>query len=194
MSSDLKKRMLEQAEESANDSFPDSWMPEKEGDCVFGKVIDIREATTKHGSSKVAEIEQENGECISVWLNRVVLQNLWTKHKPAIGDTVLILYKGPELTKSGTVKYHKYGLSVEKSSDTQKTEPKNEAEYVLDYKQGPLYKAIVHECDLKGGQDKDVLVTKLTAQGFAIDKIRNVLDLMRKDGIIAEEKNNIILI
>lgn len=65
---------------------------------------------------------------------------------------------------------------------------------ILDYKQGPLYQAIVHECNLQGGQDTDVLVTKLTAQGFAIDKIRNVLDLMRRDGIIAESGSNLILV
>ncbi len=194
MSSDLKKRMLHEAEESATNSFPDSWTPEKDGDFVFGKVVDIRDTTTKHGSSKVAEIEQENGECVSVWLNRIILKKLWDEKKPNIGDTVLILYKGPELSKTGSIRYHKYGLSVEKSDNTAKPEQQSETQNVLDYKQGPLYKAILHECDLEGGQDKDVVADRLVTQGFSMSAIREVLNLMLKDGILAESQNTLIVV
>ncbi len=88
--------------------------------------------------------------------------------------------KLPEKKKSGLSKL--FGKKNEENS----SEP---AQEWVDYKQSPLAQQILKACEET--TDTHDLFNILLAQGFAKDTIKTVLNLMMKDGLLAEENNKL---
>jgi len=112
----LKEKLLQRARESTGGTF---WIPQNEGEYLFGKVV--RERTVKikvrGGEKEVTAIDihcLDDDNIYTVLLTHKVLARLWDDNNVQIGDIVLILYKGAIKDSSGDVKYHLYGLAVER--------------------------------------------------------------------------------
>jgi len=115
---ELRKKLLEMAERSTGGIF---WIPQNEGDYLFGKVIQERviklQMRGEEREVKAVDIKSFDDDMVyTVTLTHKVLARLWESYDVQPGDIVLILYKGAVRGVDGEVKYHLYGLGVEKAA------------------------------------------------------------------------------
>jgi len=111
----LKEKLLKEAKESTGGVF---WIPQEEGEYLFGKVIRMRKVRVRLRSGEkevdAVDIHSLDDDMIyTVLMTHKVLASLWESKNVQPGDIVLIMYKGAVKDSSGDVKYHLYGLGVE---------------------------------------------------------------------------------
>ena len=116
----IRRRLLEEAKSSVS-VF---WVPQQEGEYLFGEVLDVYETTiTARGetiTTRVALIKSfDDDEIYQVALLSKTLARLWDAKNVEVGDIVLILYKGQRTSADGTRTYNLYGLGVYKREERQ---------------------------------------------------------------------------
>jgi hypothetical protein len=101
--------------EEIDREYPAAWIPERVGEELLGTVVDVRaNVPTKHGPVPVVELALPNGERRSVWLTHTVLRRAFARQNVALGETVLIRYRGRVAPTSGAPEYADYRVVVDR--------------------------------------------------------------------------------
>jgi hypothetical protein len=99
------------------------WKPEKEGEVLTGKVVQIGKTITPFGESAYCEISTQDGQVWTVFLN-VVLEDRFKEEGVGKGDTIAIKYLGTKRSKKGKKTYRDF--IVAKDSTDARTDAQSE--------------------------------------------------------------------
>jgi hypothetical protein len=104
---------------AADREFPQAWIPEQPGDELAGTVTAVRPAVrTAYGPMPVVEVEQLGTRAAwSVWLIHTVMRREFTRHRPTLGETVLVRYLGRVQPEGGGAPYESYRLVVDRPDE-----------------------------------------------------------------------------
>ena len=106
-----RERMREQADRG----FPESWQPEEAGEELLGVVVDVKPAVpTAYGAKPIVVIQTPEGQEWSVWLFSTVLRREFERENVAIGEIVLIRYRGKVEREGPDPAYHDFRLVVDR--------------------------------------------------------------------------------
>ncbi len=95
-----------------SEDYPQSWIPEAEGDTIVGEVVRYTTGTTQYGESPVVVLRTADG-LRSVWLLSTVLRSQFGKLKPRPGERVGIRY-GSERTSASGNAYRDFRVEVDR--------------------------------------------------------------------------------
>lgn len=100
---------------AADAENPPAWLPETEGEELFGQVVGVNPAVpTKFGSAPVVTIRKPNDELVSLWLLHTVLRREFLRAEPKIDEYVLVRYQGRVTPEGGGGAYASYAVLVER--------------------------------------------------------------------------------
>lgn len=103
--------------DQAKAGYPESWIPEKEGEALAGKFLRIEMGWSEYGRAPIAIVESEDGKERSVWLFHEALRSQFATAAPQPGDSVAVLYLGKQKPKTHTPgkakEYHNYRVVKE---------------------------------------------------------------------------------
>ncbi|CAN5743296.1 hypothetical protein BH18ACT15_BH18ACT15_11870 [soil metagenome] len=102
-------------EKAVAESFPESWIPEHDGDTIVGTFVRLDSGTTRYGQSPIVILDTAQGER-SVWLIHVVLRNEFKRQQPKAGEPVAVRYLGKKQGAEGQ-SYAAYRVKVQRDHD-----------------------------------------------------------------------------
>lgn len=103
-------------EQQLEGDYPQSWIPENEGDAIYGTVVRWATGWTQYGEAPVLVLETDHG-LRSVWVLSTVLKNQLGRLKPQAGERIGIKY-GAERTSAGGNRYRDYRVAVDRGATT----------------------------------------------------------------------------
>ncbi len=99
-------------EHRLSEDYPESRIPQGEGDTIIGTVVRYTSGTTQYGEADVVVLRTQDGDR-SVWLLSTVLRSQFGKLRPQVGERMGIRY-GPERTSAAGNVYRDFRVEVER--------------------------------------------------------------------------------
>lgn len=93
------------------DEFPETWKPEKAGEKITGRIVEIKTVKVKDEDRHLMTLDVDD-ELRTVWLNGV-LRGKMTYAKAAEGMVVMVEYLGKKKSPVSRFDYNDYNLYVE---------------------------------------------------------------------------------
>jgi len=103
--------------EEASKDYPESWIPEDEGDSIAGIFSGLDKGRTSFGPAWIVVLNV-GGTMRSVWLLHEALKSQFLQAKPVEGELVAVLYRGRRKAKNPipgrSETYHDYRVVVDR--------------------------------------------------------------------------------
>ena len=112
MSDNTDVEALFEKEEADREKIGDAktWKP-KEGDIIHGTLLEGKWVNTKHGDTRVLNVEDKDGQVWAVWASAKMLADELDAKAPKIGSHISIKFSGKkEPKKEGGYSYNLYQL------------------------------------------------------------------------------------
>lgn len=117
----IQDESLKALADAAQAGFPETWIPEKNGDIIAGTFVRLDSGMTSFGMSPIVVIRTEDGQERSVWLLHEALRSQLNRIRPNTGDKLAILYLGKTEVKTKTQgrasEYHNYRVTSDKATE-----------------------------------------------------------------------------
>lgn len=105
--------------EELGKDYPESWIPESEGDSLVGYFVGLDKGRTSFGPAWIVVLDC-NGTNRSIWLLHEALKSQFLQAKPVSGELVAVMYRGRRKAKNPTPgkseTYHDYRVAVDRGS------------------------------------------------------------------------------
>jgi hypothetical protein len=116
----MEPRTRTSSDELVADAPSDAWVPSAAGDQLTGEVVDIDTASSdyRNGYHPLLTVRTDDDAELKLHAFRTVLFNEIVKWQPAIGERIIVTYRGVGKAKAGMNPPHIYRLRVEGRSGT----------------------------------------------------------------------------
>jgi hypothetical protein len=103
----------------AEEGYPEPWQPDGPDDEIMGVVVAVNAAApTAYGPSPVVVLETRQGDRRSLWLFHTVLRRQFSRQGVALGEIVLVRYRGKVHPDGGGNPSDDYIVVVDRPLDT----------------------------------------------------------------------------
>lgn len=106
--------------EELEKDYPESWIPENEGDNLVGVFVGLDSGRTPFGPAWIVVLDC-NGTHRSIWLLHEALRSQFLQAKPVSGELVAVSYRGRRKAKNPTPgrsdTYHDYRVAVDRGGE-----------------------------------------------------------------------------
>jgi hypothetical protein len=110
---EIEARLRARAEEP----MPESWIPDKAPATLTGVVRRYEKGTTQGwGDAPICVVEslRNPGRLASIWIFHTTLVNAFQRERPAVGEVIMVTYRGKAEPKGDGMPYHDWQLVVDR--------------------------------------------------------------------------------